>query len=159
MAQLTLITVGSLKEKYLADAVNEYKKRLSAYARVDTVELSEAPIRDEDDRTAIAAALRTEGEKILSRLTRDAYKVALCVEGDMLSSEGLARMIGDGMAHTGKLTLVIGSSYGLSPEVKAACDARLSLSRLTMPHQLARVVTLEAVYRAFTILAGKRYHK
>ena len=159
MAQLTLITVGSLKEKYLADAVNEYKKRLSAYARVETVELAETPIRDENNRTAIAAALRAEGEKILSRLSRDAYKVALCIEGEAPDSEGLARMIGDGMAHTGKLTLVIGSSYGLSPEVKAACDARLSLSRLTMPHQLARVVTLEAVYRAFTILAGKRYHK
>ncbi len=159
MVQITLVTVGSLKEKYLTDAVNEYKKRLTAYAKVDVIELPETPIRDENDRTAITAALKNEGERILSRLPRDAYKIALCVEGEMQTSEGLACMIREGTAHTGKLALVIGSSYGLAPEVKAAADMRLSLSRLTMPHQLARVVTLEAVYRAFTILAGKRYHK
>ena len=159
MVQLTLLTVGGLREDYFAQASAEYEKRLGAYARVETVSLREEPIPDEDNPAAVAAALRAEGERILARIPRGAYTVALCVEGEMPDSPALARQLDTALARTGKLCLIIGSSHGLDPAVKRRADYRLSLSRLTFPHRLARVVLLEAVYRAFTILHGKRYHK
>lgn len=159
MAQLTVITVGSLKEGYLREAVAEYKKRLSQYARVDEIELKEERINNEDNRAEIEGALSREADKILSALPKDAFKIALCVEGKQHTSEELARIIGDGCDRGGKIALVIGSSYGLSEKVKRECDVRLSFSKLTFPHQLMRVVLFEAMYRSFTILHGKRYHK
>lgn len=159
MAQLTVITVGSLKEGYLREAVAEYKKRLSQYARVDEIELKEERINNEDNRAEIEGALSREADKILSALPKDALKIALCVEGKQHTSEELARIIGDGCDRGGKIALVIGSSYGLSEKVKRECDVRLSFSKLTFPHQLMKVILLEAMYRSFTILHGKRYHK
>ena len=159
MAQLTVITVGSLKEGYLREAVAEYKKRLSQYARVDEIELREERINNEDNRAEIEGALSREADKILSALPKDALKIALCVEGKQHTSEELARIIGDGCDRGGKIALVIGSSYGLSEKVKKECDVRLSFSKLTFPHQLMKVILLEAMYRSFTILHGKRYHK
>lgn len=159
MAQITLITVGSLKEKYLTDAANEYKKRLSLFAKFDELELKEEKISNEDDRAEIARALDREAERILAAMPRDAMKIALCVEGREYTSEELAALVGRGVDTAGKICLVIGSSHGLAERVKAACDVRLSFSRLTFPHQLMRVVLLEALYRSFTILAGKKYHK
>ena len=159
MANITVITVGSLKEGYLREAVAEYKKRLSQYARVDEVELKEERINNEDNRTEIEAALNKEAEKILSAIPKDAYKIALCVEGKQQTSEELARLIGEGCDKGGKIALIIGSSYGLSERVKKECDIRLSFSKLTFPHQLMRVILFESLYRSFTILSGKRYHK
>ena len=159
MAQITLITVGSLKEKYLTEAAAEYKKRLSLFAKCDEIELKEEKILNEDDRAEIARALDREAEKILASMPKDALKIALCVEGKEYTSEELAALVGRGVDTQGKICLVIGSSHGLSDRVKSACDVRLSFSRLTFPHQLMRVVLLEALYRSFTILAGKRYHK
>lgn len=156
---VTVISVGTLKEKYLLDAIAEYKKRLGAYARVDEIQLKEETIRNEDDKSEIAAALEYEGEKILRAIPKDAYKIALCVEGVQYDSPHLAEVIRDGTATSGKLALVIGSSHGLSESVKRTCDLRLSVSKLTFPHQLMRVLLMEILYRSFTILAGKRYHK
>ena len=95
----------------------------------------------------------------MARIPEGAYTIALCVEGKMLSSEALAALVGKAKDETGKLCLIIGSSYGLSPAVKAKADFRLSLSPMTFPHQLMRVILAEALYRSFTILAGKTYHK
>lgn len=159
MANVTIITVGSLKEGYLREAVAEYKKRLSQYARVDEVEIKEERINNEDNRAEIDAALSREADKILATIPKDCYKIALCVEGKQYTSEELAKLIGDGCDRSGKIALVIGSSYGLSEKVKKECDVRLSFSKLTFPHQLMKVVLFEALYRSFTILAGKRYHK
>lgn len=159
MAHITLITVGSLKEKYLTDAVAEYKKRLSAYSRVEEIELSEVKISNEDDKGEIARALEREGEKILSSIPKDSVKIALCVEGREYSSPELADVIRKAEDGKGKICLIIGSSYGLSDKVKRAADIRLSVSRLTFPHQLMRVILYEALYRSYTIIAGKRYHK
>ena len=156
---VTVITVGTLKEGYLREAVAEYKKRLSQYAKVEEVELSEVKIRDEDDTSEVSRALDGEAEKILARIPQGAYKIALCVEGKMLSSEELAREVRRAQDGSGKLALIIGSSHGLSERVKAACDLRLSFSRLTLPHQLIRVNLFEAIYRSFTIINGKKYHK
>ena len=159
MANVTIVTVGSLKEGYLREAVAEYKKRLSQYARVDEVEIKEERINNEDNRAEIDAALSREADKILAAIPKDCYKIALCVEGKQYTSEELAKLIGDGCDRGGKIALVIGSSYGLSEKVKKECDVRLSFSKLTFPHQLMRVILAEAVYRAFTIIKGTKYHK
>ena len=159
MAQITIISVGTLKEDYLKDAVSEYKKRLSQYARVEEINIKEEVIHNEDDAGEITRALSIEGDKILSALPRDARKIALCVEGKQYDSPELSRLIGEACDERGKIALVIGSSHGLSDKVKSACDARISFSKMTFPHQLMRVILYEALYRSFTILAGKRYHK
>ena len=159
MANISIITVGSLKEGYLREAVAEYKKRLSQYARVEEIELKEERINNEDNRAEIDSALTKEADKILAAIPKDAYKIALCVEGKQYSSEELASLIGEGCDKSGKIALVIGSSYGLSEKVKRECDVRLSFSKLTFPHQLMKVILFESLYRSFTILAGKRYHK
>ena len=159
MINLTLISVGTLKEKYLRDATDEYKKRLSQYARVDEINIKEETIRDEDDKTEISRALESEADKILAAIPKGAGKIALCVEGKQYDSVALAGLIGRMCDESGKIALIIGSSHGLSDRVKRECDVRLSVSALTFPHQLMRVVLYEALYRSFTILAGKRYHK
>ena len=159
MAQITVISIGTLKESYLRDAVSEYKKRLLQYARVDEINLKEEIIRNEDDASEIKRALDAEAVKIISSIPKDSYKIALCVEGKEYDSPHLADLIGSAIDKRGKITLIIGSSHGLSDIVKQECDARLSLSKLTFPHQLMRVVLMETLYRSFTILTGKKYHK
>ena len=159
MAQITVISVGTLKESYLRDAVSEYKKRLSQYARVEEINIKEESINNEDDASEIKRALDREAEKILSSAPKDSYKIALCVEGREYDSPALSQMIGNAIDQKGRITLIIGSSHGLSELVKRECDARISFSKLTFPHQLMRVILMEALYRSFTILAGQRYHK
>jgi 23S rRNA (pseudouridine1915-N3)-methyltransferase len=159
MAQITVITVGTLKEDYLKEAVGEYKKRLSQYARVEEINIKEERIANEDDSSEIRAALDTEADKILSAIPKGAAKIALCVEGKQYDSPALASLIGKYNDECGKIALIIGSSHGLSEKVKRECAVRLSFSQLTFPHQLMRVILYEALYRSFTILAGKRYHK
>ena len=156
---LDIITVGTLKEDYLRAGIEEYKKRISAYARVQIHELKEERVANEDDAASIDRALEAEAEKILARLAPDAYKVALCVEGVQYDSVALASVLEKGSAKSGKLALVIGSSHGLSENVKRACDLRLSISKLTFPHQLMRLSLMEILYRSFSIIAGKKYHK
>lgn len=156
---VTFLTVGSLKERYWCDALAEYVKRIGAYARFDEINIKEELIKNENDPREVAAALSAEGEKILSKMQRDVYKIALCVEGKQLSSEELAGVLDDVKSTGGKVVFIIGSSHGLAPEVKAAADLKLSVSRLTFPHQLMRVLLAETVYRAMTISAGKSYHK
>ena len=159
MATLTLISVGTLKESYLKEAVNEYKKRISTYARVDEISLKEEAIKNEDDSSEIDRALNNEGERILAAIPKDSYKIALCVEGTQYDSPALARVISSALDASGKITLIIGSSHGLAESVKKKCDVRLSVSKLTFPHQLMRPILLEAIYRSFTIIHGKRYQK
>ena len=156
---LDIISVGTLKEDYLRAGIEEYKKRISAYARVQIHELKEERVANEDDAVSIDRALEAEAEKILARLAPDAYKVALCVEGTQYDSVALASVLEKGSAKSGKLALVIGSSHGLSENVKRACDLRLSISKLTFPHQLMRLSLMEILYRSFSIMAGKKYHK
>ena len=159
MANVTFITVGTLKESYLKEAVTEYEKRISAYAKVDSVNVKEERIIDENNTAEIKKALLTEGEKILQAIPKGAYKIALCVEGTEYSSEALAKILGTALDGAGRVAFIIGSSHGLCDEVKRSCDLKLSFSKLTFPHQLMRVILAEATYRSFTILAGKRYHK
>ena len=159
MVQLNIISVGTLKESYLKDAVAEYKKRLAQYARVEETVIKEELIKNEDDQAEINRALEAEAARILAAVPKDSYTIALCVEGKEYDSPGLARLISDAADAKGRITLIIGSSHGLSPTVKSASDARISFSKLTFPHQLMKVILLEATYRSFTIIAGKKYHK
>lgn len=159
MVSLTVIATGNLKEKYLIDAVSEYKKRLSQFAKIDEIELREERISNEDDATEISRALEREADRILSAIPKESVKIALCVEGKEYDSEGLASLIGRAADERGRITLIIGSSHGLSERVKRECDIHLSFSKMTFPHQLMRVMLYEATYRSFTILHGKRYHK
>lgn len=158
MTQLTLLTVGTLKENYLTEALDEYVKRLSAFAHTEVIALKEEKLADESP-AAVGSALEAEADRLLARIPEGAYTVALCVEGKEVSSEELAAIVGRAQDAKGKLCFIIGSSYGLSPRVKARADFRLSFSRLTFPHQLMRVLLAEALYRSFTILKGKKYHK
>ena len=159
MATVRIITVGNLKEAYLREALGEYKKRISQYARVEEVELKEERITDEDNKAAIDRALALEGERILGAAKDGGFRIARCVEGKQLSSEELAATVAKAVDEGGKLTFIIGSSHGLCDAIKRSCDLRLSFSKLTFPHQLMRVVLTEAIYRSFTIIAGKKYHK
>ena len=158
MVKCTFITLGALKEDYLLRAVEEYKKRLSAFAEITEVNLKDEKLPSESE-TEVASALEKEADAILSKIPEGAYTVALCVEGKEYSSEGFADVIGSACDTQGKLCFIIGSSYGLSPRVKQRAQARVSFSKMTFPHGLMRVILLEQVYRAFTILKGKKYHK
>lgn len=159
MLRIRLIVTGSLKEAYWRNAVAEYEKRLGAYARVEIVELKESRLPESPSDTEIATALAREAEAVLATIPPRAYTVALCVEGKQLSSEQLSQKLDTVMQNYGDLCLIIGSSHGLDPRVKAAADLRLSVSALTFPHQMMRVILLETVYRSLSILHGARYHK
>ncbi len=159
MLNIHIIVTGNLKESYLRDAAAEYMKRLSGFSRPEIIELKESRLPDDPSEKEIAAALREEGDKILSLLPARAYKIALCVEGRQFSSEELAEKLEAAAQTSGDFYFLIGSSHGLDERVKAACDLRLSVSKLTFPHQLMRVILLESIYRALNIQKGTRYHK
>lgn len=159
MINVTVITVGNLKESYWRDALAEYEKRLGAFCKLNVVQLKEYKLSENPSQTEISAALTEEGKRILAAIPPRAYRIALCVEGVQFSSEDLAQKIQAATDREGSLCLVIGSSFGIAPEVKAACDLRLSVSKLTFPHQMMRVLLLEVLYRSFSILKGTKYHK
>lgn len=158
MIKIKIITVGNLKEKYLKDACDEYKKRLSAFASVEVCEIKESRIGDAPSVTEIKAALDAEGEKILSAIPERAKVMALCVEGGGFSSEEFAKLIEE-RSGEGTLCFIIGGSYGLSDKVKVRADEKVSFSKMTFPHQLMRVILFEQIYRGFMINHGRTYHK
>ena len=159
MLTLKLIAMGTLKESYWRDALSEYEKRLGAFCRLEILQLKEERLGDRPSEGEIRQALEKEGERILDAIPPRAYRIALCVEGKQLSSEELAEQLDRVAQSNGELCLIIGSSYGLVERVKSQCHMRLSVSRLTFPHQLMRVILVEALYRSMTIIAGKKYHK
>ena len=159
MADICFISVGTLKESYLKDAVAEYKKRLMQYAKVEEINISEQTIKNEDDISEVRRALDAEGERIIAKIPKASYIIAMCVEGKEYDSIALAKAIGEAVDLRGRVTFIIGSSHGLSDNVKNLADAKISISRLTFPPQLMRVILIEAVYRSFTIISGKRYNK
>ena len=159
MINVKLIALGNLKEAYLREAFAEYSKRLSGLCRFELIELKEYKLPDSPSDGEIDVALSDEAKRILPLLPPRAYKIALCVEGKQLSSEAFAEKIEKAAASHGEIIFVIGSSHGLSDKVKSVCDARLSISQMTFPHQLMRVIMAESIYRAFNIIKGTKYHK
>ena len=160
MFSLTLLCVGRLKEKFYLDAAAEYQKRLRAYADFTLLELPEEKLPNAPSQAQIDAALEKESQAIFAKLPKRATLVALCIEGKELSSEQLAQKFQQwATSGVSAIALVIGSSYGLHPLVKQQAALRLSMSPMTFPHHLARVMLLEQVYRAFKINEGSLYHK
>ena len=159
MLSVKIITVGTLKESYLRDAVAEYSKRLSAFCKLSVIQLKEAKLSDSPSDKEIALALDSEAKMILAEMSPRSYKIAMCVEGKQMPSEKLAEKLENISKEASEVCFIIGSSFGLSDKVKNAADMRLSVSELTFPHQLLRVMLLESIYRAFTITAGTKYHK
>lgn len=157
MLGVRLICVGKLKEAYWRDAAAEYEKRMGPLCRFELIELPEARLPREPSSAQIAAALEQEGKDILAKAAGVVFP--LCVEGRPVSSEGLAQRLEKAMQSPGAVSFVIGSSYGLSPEVKRAGEGGISMSPMTFPHQLARVMLLEQLYRGFQIIGGTKYHK
>lgn len=156
---ITVITVGKLKEKFWKDAISEYSKRLMRFGRVDIIELADEKIPENASEKNEEKIKEKEGEAILSRIKPNSFVIALCIEGKELSSPELAEKISVLSMTASHITLIIGGSLGLSDEVKKRADFRLSFGRMTYPHQLMRVVLLEQLYRAFKINANEAYHK
>lgn len=160
MLTIKIISTGELKEKYLRDAIAEYKKRLGAWCNIEEIVLKEQRLPDSPSELQIKAALDAEALAITEKLSPRAYVIAMCVEGKMLSSEELAEKIRsvtvDGY---GEIVFLIGSSYGLSDKIKERANFRLSVSRLTFPHQLLKVMLHEIIYRSLSIINNSRYHK
>lgn len=159
MINVKFIVVGNLKEGYLRDASAEYEKRLGGFCRFEMIQLKEEKLPEKPSQAEINAALERESQKIEAEISPRAYRIAMCVEGNQLSSEELAGKLEKISESHGEIYFIIGSSFGLATSVKQNSHMRLSVSKLTFPHQLMRVLLLEAVYRAFNIQKGTRYHK
>ena len=160
MFEITLLTVGKLKEKFYISAAAEYEKRLKGYCQFRIVELPESRLPDNPSPSEISAGLEKEAVQILSKVPKNAWLCVLTPEGKQLSSEDLAKMMSN-VKLSGKSSacFLIGSSFGISQNVKSAADFRLSMSPMTFPHHLARIMVLEQLYRSESIQAGSKYHK
>lgn len=160
MQKVTILCVGKLKEKFYLEAAAEYAKRLQRHCRLELVELPEQRLPDAPTQGEIDAALEKEAAAVRERLPRGGALVAMCIEGQLLSSEALSRKLQDfTLGGKSQVAFLIGGSFGLHPSLKAQADLRLSMSPMTFPHHLARVMLLEQVYRAFKINEGSNYHK
>ena len=160
MIKIKLITLGKLKEKYLREAVEEYSKRLSSYAKTDIVELEPVRLAESPSAAEIQKALSTEAEMIKKKIPENSFTVSMCIEGNQISSEKLSQVLFSQInSGVGNLVFIIGSSFGLSDEIKAISNLKLSFSKMTFPHQLFRVMLLEQIYRSFKISEGSKYHK
>jgi 23S rRNA (pseudouridine1915-N3)-methyltransferase len=157
---ISVITVGKLKEKYLKQGIDEYLKRLSAYAKVEIIEVPDEKAPEVLSNSEMEQVKKKEGERILAKISQDTYVIALAIKGKMMTSEELAGSL-DKLATYGKskVAFIIGGSLGLSNEVLKRADEGLSFSKMTFPHQLMRLILVEQVYRAFRINRGEPYHK
>jgi 23S rRNA (pseudouridine1915-N3)-methyltransferase len=160
MFDITLIAMGKLKEKFYLSAAAEYEKRMKGYCRFTILELPECRLPEDPSPAEIAAGLEKEADVILSRIPKGAWFCVLTPEGKMLSSEALADKMKDvKLSGRSSACFLIGSSFGIAPRVKEKADFKLSMSPMTFPHHLARIMVLEQLYRAESIQAGSKYHK
>ena len=158
--KIDIICVGKLKEDYRRMACAEYEKRLGAFCKLRITELTPARLPDNPNQAQINAALEDEGARIIAKLAPNTAVFAMCIEGRQMPSEKLSAEIEKcAVSGYGSLAFIIGGSHGLSPAVKSKAAYRLSMSEMTFPHQLARVMLLEQIYRAFMISSGTKYHK
>ncbi len=160
MLNITIIAIGKLKEQYLRDASAEYQKRLSASCKLNIIELNPEKLSDNPSAKEIENALNNEAKKIIEKIPKGAKVYSMCIEGKQRTSEELSAEI-DSLAVEGvsNIVFIIGGSFGLSDEVKKHSTYRLSMSKMTFPHQIARIMLLEQIYRAMQISLGTKYHK
>ena len=157
---ISIVTVGKLKEKYLKAGIAEYAKRLGAYAKIAEVEVADEKAPEQLSEADMEIVKKKEGERILAKIPQDAYVIALAIDGKMKTSEQLAKDMESLMTYgRSKIVFVIGGSLGLHDEVLKRADEKLSFSKMTFPHQLMKLILLEQVYRAFRIMKGEPYHK
>ena len=157
---ITIISVGKLKEKYLKMGIEEYSKRLGSYAKIDLIEVADEKAPENLSDADMEIVKKKEGERILAKIGADTYVIALAIEGKMKSSEQLAEDIQSLMTYgRSKVAFVIGGSLGLHADVMKRSDEKLSFSKMTLPHQLMKLVLVEQIYRAFRIIKGEPYHK
>ncbi len=160
MQRVTVLCVGKLKEKFYIDAAAEYVKRLQRHCKLELIELPEQRLPDDPSPAEIQKALRTEGDAIRERLPKGGAVIALCIEGKPCSSQELSRRMAEfGVQGKTQLTFLIGGSVGLDEDLKRQADWRLSMSPMTFPHHMARIMLLEQIYRAYQIAGGTKYHK
>jgi 23S rRNA (pseudouridine1915-N3)-methyltransferase len=157
---ISIVTVGKLKEKYLKQGIDEYLKRLTSYAKVEVIEVSDEKAPEVLSEAEMLQVKQKEGERILAKISQDTYVIALAINGKMQSSEDLADTL-DKLATYGKskIAFVIGGSLGLSEEVLKRSNEQLSFSKMTFPHQLMKLILVEQIYRAYRINRGEPYHK
>ena len=160
MLNITIIAIGKLKEQYLRDASAEYQKRLSASCKLNIIELTPEKLSDNPSAKEFENALNNEAKKIIEKIPKGAKVYSMCIEGKQRTSEELSHEI-DALALEGvsNIVFIIGGSFGLSDEVKKLSSFRLSMSKMTFPHQIARIMLLEQIYRAMQISIGTKYHK
>ena len=160
MMNVHLIVLGKLKEKYMKDFSSEYEKRLSAYCKLTVTELEPVKLSDNPSQSEIDNALSKETQMITAKIPKNSYVFSMCIEGKHMSSEELSQKMDD-IALSGKSSVVfiIGSSFGLSDEIKRMSDFKFSMSKMTFPHKLARIMLTEQLYRGFSISNNGKYHK
>ena len=160
MFDVTLITMGKLKEKFYLSAAEEYAKRLKGYCNFTLLELPEYRLPENPSQAEIAAGLDKEAELIFAKIPKGAWFCVFTPEGKILSSEDFAQKLKDvKLSGKSSVCFLIGSSFGMAPQVKAKADFKLSMGPMTFPHHLARIMVLEQIYRAEAIQAGSKYHK
>lgn len=159
MPDITVISVGKIKEKFIKDALGEYEKRLSRFVKFKSIEIADRPIPDNASPSEEAQVLNKEGADILAKIPKSDYVIAMCIEGKQCSSVDFAKKLSSAFMTTSSITFIIGGSLGLSDEVKQRADFKLSMSAMTFPHNLARLMLTEQIYRAFKINANESYHK
>ena len=158
--KITILTVGKIKEKYLRDAIAEYSKRLSRYAKLEIIEVADEKTPDNASETVETNIKNKEAERLLKYIRDDAYLITLEIKGKQLTSEELAQKIDTlGVQGTSHIIFVIGGSLGLGEEVLKRSNYALSFSKMTFPHQLMRVILLEQIYRSYRIMTNQPYHK
>jgi len=158
--KIKLVTVGKLKEKYLKDGIAEYAKRLSRFSKLEIVELADEKTPDKASEVENQQILEKEGNRILAKISEREFVVALAIEGKQFPSEEFSSILNDiTVRGFSDITFVIGGSLGLSPTVKKRANLLMSFGKLTLPHQLMRLVLVEQIYRAFMIQQGSPYHK
>lgn len=160
MLQINILYVGNIKDKFFAEAVKEYEKRLSSFCKIKNIELKEEKPPENPSDSEIALVIRKEGDRLLEALPKKGYKIALCVEGTQISSEELANKLSSvTVAGDSEITFIIGGAFGMDERVKKVANFRLSISKMTFTHRMMRVILAEQIYRALNILSGGNYHK
>ena len=160
MLQINILYVGNIKDKFYAEAVQEYEKRISAFCKIKNIELKEEKPPENPSDAEIALVFKKEGDRLLEAMPKKGYKIALCVEGTQISSEDLAKKIESvTVAGDSEITFIIGGAFGMDERVKKMANYRLSISKMTFTHRMMRVILAEQIYRALNILSGGIYHK
>ena len=159
MIKIKIISVGKIKEKSLQSLIDEYVKRLGRYAKTDIVEINDLSVPDNPSESEILSVIEREGKEILKNISPRSMVISLCIEGNKYDSEKFANLISKSQNTYSELTFIIGSSHGLSGEVKGSSNLKISMSDMTFPHNIAKLMLVEQVYRAFKIINNESYHK